>query len=120
MSSKYPSMVLSALFFGALAGCVVAPAPPPPRPAPPPVPSSAAIDARQRDLEFRIEQGFRSGHITRDEHTLLRRMADDVRREERRYMNDGMLSLDERQALAVQLDTLSREFNRQMRDGDRR
>ena len=107
------------LLFAALAGCVVE-SPPPPRPAPPPVPSPAAIDARQRDLEFRIEQGFKSGLITRDEHQLLRGIADDVRREERRYMNDGQLSVDERRALNAQLDRLARELDRQLRDKDRR
>jgi hypothetical protein len=115
----YITIALAALFCGALTGCIVE-SPPPPRPAPPPIPSPAAIDARQRDLEFRIEQGFKSGYITRDEHQLLRRMADDVRREERQYMNDGQLSLDERRALSARLDQLARELDRQLRDKDRR
>jgi len=84
------------------------------------VPSAAAIDQRQRDLEFRIEQGVRAGHITRDEHQLLRRQADDIRRDERRYMNDGTLSIDERRALGHQLESLARELDRQLRDTDRR
>lgn len=106
--------------FSALTGCVVAPSQPPSRPAPPPIASPAAIDARQRNLELRIEQGFKTGHITRDEHQLLRRMADDIRRQERQYMNDGQLSVDERQALSAQLDRLAREVDRQLRDTDRR
>ena len=118
MSRRYISIAFSVLIFGALAGCVVAP--PPAKPAPPPVPGPAAIDQRQRDLEYRIEQGFRSGTITQDEHTLLRRQADEIRREERRYMNDGQLSVDERRALWGQLQRLAAEVDRQMRDADRR
>ena len=111
--------VVSVLLATTLSACIVE-SPPPARPAPPPIPSPAQIDARQRDLEYRIEQGFRAGTITRDEHQLLRRMADDIRREERRYMNDGQLSLDERRALANQLDALAREVERQRRDADKR
>jgi hypothetical protein len=51
---------------------------------------------------------------------LLRNQADDVRREERRYMSDGQLSVDERRALGVRLDALARELDRQLRDADRR
>ena len=109
---------LTALLLATLAGCVADS--PPPRTAPPPVPSAAQIDQRQRDLEYRIEQGVRSGHITRDEHLLLRRQADEIRRDERRYMNDGQLSIDERRALWARLDQLARETDRQMRDTDRR
>lgn len=119
MASSYPRVALAAVFL-ALTGCVVVPPAPPPRPAPPPIPSPAAIDARQRDLEFRIERGFKTGHITRDEHQLLRGMADDIRRQERQYMNDGQLSPDERRALGAQLDRLARELDRQLRDTDRR
>ena len=119
MSRGYRTIAFSMLLCSTLAGCVVAP-PPPAKPAPPPVPGPAAIDQRQRDLEYRIEQGFRSGHITQDEHTLLRRQADDIRREERRYMNDGQLSVDERRALWAQLERLRSEVDRQLRDADRR
>ena len=94
----------SVLIFASLAGCVAAP---PPKPAPPPVASPAAIDQRQRNLELRIEQGYRSGRITPDEHRLLRNMADDIRR-------------DERRALSARLEQLRRELERQLNDMDRR
>ena len=113
--ARVPALVLLA----ALAGCLETPPRAGPKP-PPPVPSAAAIDQRQRDLEYRIEQGVRTGHITRDEHQLLRNQADDVRREERRYMSDGQLSVDERRALGARLDALARELDRQLRDADRR
>jgi hypothetical protein len=77
-TARLPALVLLAV----LAGCLETPPKAGPKP-PPPVPSPAAIDQRQRDLEYRIEQGVRTGHITRDEHLLLRNQADDVRREER-------------------------------------
>ena len=108
---------VSLLLFTMLAGCVAAP---PPKPAPPPVASPAAIDQRQRDLELRIEQGFRSGRITPDEHRLLRGQADEIRRDERRYMDDGKLSVDERRALSARLERLRRELERQLNDMDRR
>jgi hypothetical protein len=114
-TARLPALVLLAV----LAGCLETPPKAGPKP-PPPVPSPAAIDQRQRDLEYRIEQGVRTGHITRDEHLLLRNQADDVRREERRYMSDGQLSVDERRALGARLDALARELDRQLRDADRR
>ena len=113
--ARVPALVVLAV----LAGCLETPPKAGPKP-PPPVLSPAAIDQRQRDLEYRIEQGSRSGHLTRDEHQLLRNQADDVRREERRYMSDGQLSVDERRALGARLDALTRELDRQLRDADRR
>ncbi len=101
----------------ALSACAVQ-QPPPPRPAPPPIPSADAVDRRQRDLEFRIEQGVKAGWITADERQLLRNHADDIRRDERRYMNDGVLSPDERRALWARQDGLAREVDRQMKDRD--
>lgn len=118
MSHQF-ARVLALVLPVVLAGCLETPPRAAPKP-PPPVPSAATIDQRQRDLEYRIEQGVRSGHITRDEHQLLRGQADELRREERRYMNDGQLSLDERRALGARLDALAREIERQLRDGDRR
>lgn len=106
---------LTVFVFVLLAGCVVAPPPPPPRPAPPPIPSADAIDHRQRDLEFRVEQGFRTGYINPDDHRMLRMLADDIRRQEREYMNDGVLSPGERQSLSAQQDRLAREVDRFMR-----
>ena len=108
-------LILAAVVFS-LAACVQQA--PPPRPAPPPIPSADAVDRRQRDLEFRIEQGFKSGYITGDERQLLRNQADDIRRDERRYMNDGVLSPDERRALWSRQDALAREVDRQLRDKD--
>ncbi len=106
---------LSALVFAVLAGCVAPPPPPPPRPAPPPIPSANAIDQRQRDLEFKIEQGFRTGYINPDDHRMLRMLADDVRRQEREYMNDGVLSPGERQSLWSHQDRVQGEVDRLMR-----
>ena len=104
-----------------LAACeTVAPAPAA-RPAPPPIPSAEQIDARQKSLDNRVEQGYRDGRLTRDELTILRRMSADIRRDEQRYRTgDGYLSPEERRALGNQLDAFSREVSRQLGDADRR
>ena len=117
-----PICITALIVAVAVAGCVVQ-SPPPSRPPPaaePAIPSPAAIDARQRQLEARIEDGHRAGHLTNDEHRWLRGEADNIRREERRYMSDGHLSPEERRALGAHLDRLANEVQRQMRDRDRR
>ena len=110
MSSRYLMVAAVTALLGALAACES------PKPAPPAHPanvsSAGSVDHQQREVENRIEQALRSGRITRDEHRVLKGHADDIRRDERRYMADGSLSYDERQALLSRLEGLSHEVER--------
>ena len=111
MSSRYLMVAVAAALAGALAACES------PRPAassrPADVSSAGSVDHQQREVEARIEQALRSGRITRDEHRALKAQADDIRRDERRYVADGSLNYSERQALLARLQNLSREVDRQ-------
>ena len=117
MSSKYLVLAVSAALVGTLAACE-SPRPAPSRPAD--TPSAGSVDHQQREIEARIEQGFRSGRLTQSEHRALKNQADEIRREERNYMADGNVSWSERQALRSRLENLSREVDRQSSDAQRR
>lgn len=120
MSSRYLITAVSVALVGALAACES------PRPAPQSssrpanVQSAGSIDHQQREIEARIEQGFRSGRLTEKERHALKNQADEIRREERRYVADGTLGSGERQVLMSRLENLSREVERQMNDRQRR
>ena len=111
MPSKYAIFIMTAALAGALAGCES-----PPRDTAPARPadttSAGSVDYRQREIERRIEDAFRSGRITAEDQRQLKAQADDIRREERRFMADGDLSQTERNTLNGRLDTLSRELER--------
>ena len=107
------------LIIGTLAACETAPrgqrsSPAQPAQAQPPthIAVSEQIDARQGEIDNRIEQHYRAGRLTQGQLQLLQRMSADIRREEQRYRSDNNLSLEERRALSNQLDALAREISR--------
>lgn len=113
MSSRYLTLVVAAALAGALGACES------PRPAasarPADVSSAGSVDHQQREVEGRIDEALRSGRITREEHRALKSRADEIRRDERRYMADRSLNYDERQALLARLQSLSLEVDRHAR-----
>lgn len=117
MSSRYLILAVSAALIGTLAACE-SPSPAPSRPGD--VPSRGSVDHQQREIEARMEQNFRAGRLTQDEYRALRSAADDIRREERRFMSDGTLSPNEKQLLQSRLEGLSRQVDRQSSDAQRR
>ena len=105
------------LIMATLAACQTVPpgqrsSPAQPAPGQPHIAVSEQIDARQGEIDNRIEQHFRDGRLTRAEVELLRRMSADIRRDEQRYRSDNHLSLEERRTLSNQLDALAREISR--------
>lgn len=78
------------------------------------------IEARQQRLEQRIEQGWRSGELTRPEYRQLRRELRWLERDEQAFLVDGRLSPRERDHLHARLDELSRVVFAQRRDDERR
>jgi len=80
----------------------------------------AAINEREYRLAQRIEQGWRSGELTRQEYARLRFELRDIERNEQHFMADGRLSSRERSQLQARLDNLSRQIYREKRDMERR
>ena len=78
------------------------------------------IDERQHRLEQRIDQGRRSGELTRHEHGRLTHELRLIARDERAFRADGHLSRREWQNLNARLDGLSQRVAFEKRDGERR
>lgn len=76
------------------------------------------IDARQSQIERRIDRGQRTGQLTNREASSLRGEARQIARLEARYRIGG-LSGWERNDLDRRLDRLETQVARQTRDGDR-
>jgi type IV pilus biogenesis protein CpaD/CtpE len=109
MSFRYPLVAVVVALTAALAACE-SPQPVPSRPAN--TPSAGSVDHQQREIEGRIEQAFRAGRLTQDERRFLKGQADEIRRNERRYMADGTLTRGERNLLHARLQNLSRDVDR--------
>lgn len=73
-----------------------------------------AIDNAQQRVHARIEQGIRSGHITRREADRLFAKEKQISRDEARFKSDGRLTRAERQTLRDQVASLSRDVERKM------
>lgn len=78
------------------------------------------VNQRQFNQHERIEQGRRSGDLTRGEARGLRHEQAGIRHEERRYMADGHLSGRERRDLQHDQNQASRDIWRERHDGERR
>lgn len=78
------------------------------------------IDRREHREMERIQQGIRSGELTRNE---ARRLMDEqrmIRQEERQYKSDGVLTRDERLDLLQDLSAASRHIYNETHDAQRR
>lgn len=78
------------------------------------------VNARQDRQDHRIQQGVRSGEITRDEAKQLRQERRDIKQEERAYKADGKLTREERKDLHQDLNDLSKDIYREKHDGEKR
>ena len=76
-----------------------------------PVAHAQTIDQRVDSAQRRIEQGMRSGSLTRDEARALREELLAVRRDERRAKADGRLDRRERERLDHELNRLERHIS---------
>jgi hypothetical protein len=74
----------------------------------------------RRSTNRRIEQGIRSGELTRREVRGIRREQRELRRERRAALSDGHLSREERRDLRRGQRRLNRRIERSKHDGDRR
>jgi len=78
------------------------------------------VNQRQHNQQQRMQQGWRSGDLTRNESRNLQGQARDIRREERSYRSDGNFSRAERADVHRDLNRLSRDIHRERNDGQQR
>ncbi|HKU15426.1 MAG TPA: hypothetical protein VJQ52_13600 [Steroidobacteraceae bacterium] len=78
------------------------------------------VNARQQHQRERIQQGVRSGELTRRETGRLVERQRDVRQLERAYKSDGTLTGAERRDLQHEQNQASRDIYRQKHDGEKR
>jgi len=79
--------------------------------------SEASVNGRERNQRQRIQQGVRSGELTRGEAARLTVEQARLRAEEHRYRhNDGHLGPRERADLRRDLNRASRHIHRQKND----
>ena len=78
------------------------------------------VNEEQSRQRARLEQGVRSGELTRSEATRLFNEQEDIRARERRYLADHHLSRGEFEKLQEELRESSRNISRQKSDADDR
>ena len=79
-----------------------------------------SVNQRQANLEQRINQGVRSGSLSRSEATRLRGEFRSISRLEASYRRSNGLSMRERADLDARFDRLSRQVKWERRDRDNR
>ena len=80
----------------------------------------ASIDHRQFDQRNRIQQGIRSGELTRGEARDLFAEQRGIRQEEREYRADGVFTRDERRDVQQDLNAASRHIYNETHDAQER
>ena len=80
--------------------------------------SDPGVNHRQAKQHARIEQGVRSGQLTRDEAKSLRTQQRAIRQEEREMKSDGKLSPAERKQLHQDQNQASKDIRSQKHDND--
>jgi Skp family chaperone for outer membrane proteins len=83
-------------------------------------PHDPGVNARQHHQQERIEQGARSGELTRGEARQLRQEERGIRKEEREYKADGKLTKDERKDLHEDLNKVSKDIHDEKHDAEKR
>ncbi|MGH8618583.1 MAG: hypothetical protein ACREUW_12905 [Burkholderiales bacterium] len=78
--------------------------------------AQANIDHRQFDQGNRIQQGIRSGELTRGEARQLLAEQGAIRQEERLYRSDGTFTRDERREVQQDLNAASRHIYNETHD----
>lgn len=78
------------------------------------------VNHRQHQQQRRIDQGVRSGELTRQETRALRKEERAIRQEEKAYKSDGKLTRKERKDLHRDLNQASKDIYREKHDDDKR
>ena len=83
-------------------------------------PRDPGVNQRQHNQQHRIQQGVRSGQLTKEEVKDLRSEQKAIRQEERAYKSDGQLTKEERKDLHQDMNELSKDIYQEKHDGDTR
>ena len=83
-------------------------------------PRDPGVNARQRAQRKRINEGVRSGELTRDEAVKLRQEQRAIRTEKRAYKADGKVTAAERKDLHQDLNAASKDIYQEKHDADTR
>lgn len=83
-------------------------------------PRDPGVNARQHHQRDRIQQGVKSGELTRNEAQELRTERRDIRQTEQEYRSDGVLTKAERKDLHQELNQQSREIHEEKHDEEKR
>jgi len=83
-------------------------------------PRDPGVNQRQHNQQHRIQQGVRSGQLTKEEVKDLRSEQKAIRQEERAYKSDGKLTKEERKDLHQDMNELSKDIYQEKHDGDTR
>jgi hypothetical protein len=78
------------------------------------------VNAHQHRQQLRIQQGARSGELTRSETQALRTEQRQIRQTERDYKSDGQLTKHERVDLRQEQNAASRNIYAEKHDADKR
>jgi hypothetical protein len=78
------------------------------------------VNRRQHVQRDRIRQGVRSGELNREEAATLRHEQRQIRREERAYKSDGVLTRAERKDLHQDLNAASQNIYEEKHDAEKR
>ena len=78
------------------------------------------VNARQHKQHHSIGQGVRSGELTRGEVKQLAGEQRSIRKEERQYKSDGVLTRDERKDLHQDLNAARKNIYDEKHDAERR
>ena len=82
--------------------------------------STRNIDARQANQEHRIQQGLRSGDLTRSEYHRLEGQQARIHQMERQAKSDGYVSAAERARIRQAQNEASRHIYQEKHDSERR
>ncbi len=76
------------------------------------------VNARQREQQGRIQEGVRSGELTKSEAKGLEKEERNIRVEERQFKSDGKLTAEERQKLHSDLNKTSKDIHTEKHDAE--
>ena len=81
-------------------------------------PRDPGVNQHQHNQQHRIQQGVRSGQLTKEEARALRSEQKAIRQEERAYKADGKLTKEERKDLHQDMNDLSKDIYQEKHDAD--
>jgi hypothetical protein len=83
-------------------------------------PRDPGVNRQQYNQGQRIQQGVRSGQLTRQETGSILEERRSIRQQERSYKSDGTLTRDERKDLHQDLNDLSKDIYAEKHDDEQR